>query len=35
VVSAKETVRKMKRQLSGWEKLIANEATERGLMAKI
>ena len=33
--SAKETVSKVKRQLSEWEKIIANEITEKGLISKI
>ena len=32
---AKEIINKMKRQLSEWEKLIANEATDKGLISKI
>ena len=32
---AKETVNKMKRQHSEWKKIIANEATDRGLISKI
>ena len=32
---AKETVSKMKRQLSGREKILANETTDRGLISKI
>ena len=31
----KETVSKMKRQPSEWEKIIANEATEKKLISKI
>ena len=31
----KETIRKVKRQLSEWEKIIANEATDKGLISKI
>ena len=33
--TAKETTNKVKRQLSEWEKIIANEATDKGLIAKI
>ena len=32
---AKETINKMKRQPSEWEKIIANEATGKGLISKI
>ena len=32
---AKETIRKVKRQPSGWEKIIANETTDKGLISKI
>ena len=32
---AKETLKKMKRQLSEWEKIFANEATDKGLISKI
>ena len=32
--TAKETVNKMKRQLSEWEKIFANEATDKGLISK-
>ena len=32
--TAKETVNKMKRHPSEWEKIIANEATDRGLISK-
>ena len=32
--TAKETINKTKRQLSGWEKLFANEATGKGLISK-
>ena len=31
----KETVSKVKRQLSDWEKIIANEETDKGLISKI
>ena len=33
--TAKETINKMKRQPSEWEKLIANETTDKGLISKI
>ena len=33
--TAKETISKVKRQLSEWEKIIANETTDRGLISKI
>ena len=33
--TAKETISKVKRQSSEWEKIIANEATDKGLIAKI
>ena len=33
--TAKETTNKMKRQPSGWEKIFANESTDKGLMSKI
>ena len=33
--TAKETINKMKRQPSEWEKLIANETTDKGLVFKI
>ena len=31
----KETIRKMKRQPSVWEKIIANETTDKELISKI
>ena len=31
----KETINKMKRQPSEWEKIIANEITDKGLISKI
>ena len=31
----KETICKVKRQTSDWEKIIANEATDKGLISKI
>ena len=33
--TAKETVSKVKRQPSEWEKIIANEKTDKGLISKI
>ena len=33
--TTKETVSKVKRQPSDWEKIIANEATDKGLILKI
>ena len=33
--TAKETISKMKRQRSEWEKIIANETTDKGLISKI
>ena len=33
--TAKETISKVKRQPSEWEKIIANETTDRGLISKI
>ena len=33
--TAKETINKIKRRLSGWEKTFANEATDKGLISKI
>ena len=30
-----ETISKVKRQPSGWEKIIANEARDKGLISKI
>ena len=35
VCTAKETVSKVKRQPSEWEKVIANETTDKGLNSKI
>ena len=32
---AKETISKVKRQPSEWEKIIANEITDKGLISKI
>jgi len=32
---AKETINKMKRQLSGWEKIFANGASNKALMSRI
>ena len=33
--TAKETISKAKRQSSGWENIIANETTDKGLFSKI
>ena len=33
--TTKETISKVKRQPSKWEKIIANEATDKGLISKI
>ena len=33
--TAKETIKKTKRQPLEWEKLFANEATDKGLISKI
>ena len=33
--TAKETISKVKRQLSEWEKIIANETTDKDLISKI
>ena len=33
--TAKETISKVKRQPSEWEKIIANEVTDKGLISKI
>ena len=33
--TAKDTINKMKRQPSEWEKIFANEATDEGLISKI
>ena len=33
--TAKETVSKVKRQLSEWKKITANETTDKGLISKI
>ena len=33
--TTKETTSKVKRQPSDWEKIIANEATDKGLISKI
>ena len=32
---AKETISKLKRQPSEWEKIIANETTDKGLISEI
>ena len=33
--TTKETINKMNRQLSEWEKIFANEATDKGLISKV
>ena len=33
--TAKETIKKTKRQPSEWEKIFVNEATDKGLISKI
>ena len=33
--TAKETINKMKRQPTEWEKIYANEVTDKGLISKI
>ena len=33
--TTKETINKVKRQPSDWEKIIANDATDKGLISKI
>ena len=33
--TAKETINKMKRQLSEWEKITTNEATDKGLIFNV
>jgi len=33
--TAKETLNKMKRQPTEWEKIFANESTDKGLISKI
>ena len=33
--TAKETINKLKRQPSEWEKIFANETTDKGLISKI
>ena len=33
--TAKETINKMKRQSSEWEKIFANETADKGLISKI
>ena len=33
--TAKETINKMKRQTSEWEKILANEAMDKGLISKM
>ena len=32
--TVKDTINKVKRQLSKWEKIIANETTDKGLISK-
>ena len=34
-ITAKETISKVKRQLSEWEKIIASKTTDKGLISKI
>ena len=33
--TAKETINKIKRQLKEWEKIFANDVTDKGLISKI
>ena len=33
--TAKETINKMKRKPSGWEKIFSNEAMDKGLISKL
>ena len=33
--TAKETINKMKRELTDWEKIFANNVTDKGLISKI
>ena len=33
--TAKETIKKAKRQLTKWEKIVSNNATDKGLISKI
>ena len=33
--TAKETISKVKRQSSEWEKIISNETTDKGLISKV
>ena len=33
--TVKETINKVKRQASQWEKIVANETTDKGLISKI
>ena len=35
ICTAKETISKVKRQPSQWERIIANETTDKGLISKI
>uniref|UniRef100_A0A8C3WNS2 Reverse transcriptase domain-containing protein n=1 Tax=Catagonus wagneri TaxID=51154 RepID=A0A8C3WNS2_9CETA len=34
-IKAKETKKKTKRQLTEWEKIVSNDATDKGLISKI
>ena len=34
-LTAKETKKKTKRQLSEWEKIVSNDATDKGLISRI
>ena len=33
--TTKETINKMKRQLTGWEKIFTNDVTKKGLISKV
>ena len=33
--TAKETIKKTKRQLTEWEKILSNDATDKGLISKV
>ena len=35
ICTAKETINKMRRQPSEWEKIFANKSTDKGLISKI
>ena len=35
LLHSKETINKTKRQLTDWEKIFANDATDKGLISKI